>query len=190
LFKKIASISLLIVLLFNWVGFRAFISCCRNAATARLETQLDSDQYDTSQLILLKVPIRDLAYYNSSSRFERAFGEIESGGIHYRYVKERLYNDSLELLCIPDNEATRFQSAGNEFFSLVNDLQNIGHDKSSGSSSKKSGCFLNIYYLKDHCFPVCHFHPRKEKEGEFRDFPITPGYVHTSEKPPGAGAEI
>jgi hypothetical protein len=43
--------------------------------------------------------------------------------VHYNYVKRKLYNDTLILLCLPNTEKTRVFNARETFFSLVNDLQ-------------------------------------------------------------------
>ena len=119
--------------LFNWIGYRIFVAHIENESIARLEAQLDNNNYDDAQLISIKVPITHLAYYNSSAIFERADGQIQSGGITYKYVKRRLYNDSLEVLCIPDNAAMQLNTAKNEFFKLVNDLQSNNQNKKTGS---------------------------------------------------------
>jgi hypothetical protein len=68
-------------------------------ADRELETRLDENRYDESQLISIKVPVTHLSYYNTSDQFERVDGNIEFGGIQYKYVKRRIFNDSLEVLC-------------------------------------------------------------------------------------------
>jgi hypothetical protein len=107
----------------------------------------------------VKIPADYLPYSNSSTGFERADGKVDIGSIHYRYVGKRLYNDSMEFLCLPDRETNRLQTAKNEFFSLVNDLQNTGHAKAPGSSGKTAHNILKVCYLEDHylavtCFPT------------------------------------
>jgi hypothetical protein len=90
------------ILLFNWLGYRLLTNILEERASLRLEARLDRQQYDESQLISIKVPVTHLAYYNTSAGFERTNGTIEVNGIPYNYVKCRLYNDSLEMLCIPN----------------------------------------------------------------------------------------
>ena len=90
------------ILLFNWLGYRFLTNILEERASLRLEARLDKQQYDESQLISIKVPVTRLAYYNASAEFERTNGTIDVNGIPYNYVKCRLYNDSLEMLCIPN----------------------------------------------------------------------------------------
>jgi hypothetical protein len=44
-------------------------------------------------------------------------------GTTYQYVERRIYNDSLEMRCIPNPLATTLTNARDLFFQLVNDIQ-------------------------------------------------------------------
>lgn len=100
-----------------------------------LEAQLDKNEYSESELISLKVPATHLSYYTNSKSFDRVDGQIEINGIAYKYVKCRLYNDSLEMLCIPNIASTRLQNAKDNFFKITNDLQNASQNKKSNPHS-------------------------------------------------------
>jgi hypothetical protein len=78
-------------------------------ANARFEATLDSNQYDPAQLILLRISADALPYSKASEQFERFDGCIGIGAARYRTVKRRLYNDSVEFLCIPDGSASPFR---------------------------------------------------------------------------------
>ncbi len=148
--KRIVSIFLSGIFLFNWFGYRVLTSYLEEKANISLETQLDENHYDEHQLISIKVPVDYLPYYNNSQLFERVDGEIEIDGIHYKYVKRRIYNDSLEMLCIPNTAVTALQSAQNEFFKFVNDLQRTGADKGTHSHHSASKSFsADFFPVKD-----------------------------------------
>jgi hypothetical protein len=102
-----------------------------------MESQLDDDKYIDAQLLSLKVPVSDLAYCNNSQTFERVDGEIEINGLIYKLVKRRLYQDSIEYLCIQNSAVMYLKSAKDEFFKLVNDLQ-------ASSQSKKADPHKNL----------------------------------------------
>jgi hypothetical protein len=121
------------ILFFNWYGYRMLSSYLENRADKQLEAQLDENQYDESQLLSVKIPSTHLSYYNSSTAFERVDGQVEIGGVLYKYVKRRIYNDSLEYLCIPNHAAMSLQTAKNDFFQLVNDLRHNGQEKKGDS---------------------------------------------------------
>jgi hypothetical protein len=133
--KRIATILLLAMLFFNWVGYRFFTAYIENRSELQFEAQLDNNNYDETQLVSIKVPVAHLTYYNASKNFERMDGKIEVNGVAYKYVKRRIFNDSLEVLCIPNKTAMQLTAAKNEFFKLVNDLS---------SQSKKTNSHKNF----------------------------------------------
>ncbi len=139
LLKKIATIVLLGMLLFNWYGFRALTAFLENRADEVLTAGLDDHQYREADLVSLKVPASHLSYYNNSQQFERVDGHIEIHGLQYNYVKRRLFNDSIEMLCIPNTMAIQLKKDKIDFFRLMNDLtSHPGQGKKSGSQSFKS----------------------------------------------------
>ena len=128
----------MVILFFNWYGYQLLSMYWQQQAETRLEARLDRHDYDESQLISIKVPINNLAYYNSSNSFERVNGHIDLSGVRYNYVQRRLNGDSLELLCIPNTMAMDLQKGKNDFFRQVNDLQQQNQGKKSNASLTKN----------------------------------------------------
>lgn len=124
------------ILFFNWYGYQLLSNYFEDRAGHQLEASLDKNEYDESQLLSVKVPITTLSYYNSSTSFERVDGQIEIGGVQYKYVARRIFKDSLEYRCIPDFAAMNLKNAKNDFFRLVNDLSNKGQDKKAPHSAQ------------------------------------------------------
>lgn len=91
-------------------------------ATFRLEQKLEIGDYDENLLVEVKIPLQ-LPYYTNWSEYERHYGETEWNGKHYQYVKRKLYNDTLYLLCIPHTEKNNIQTAAADIFRSVNNLQ-------------------------------------------------------------------
>jgi hypothetical protein len=120
--KKIASIVLLGMLLFNWCGYRWVINYLQKDADMQLEARLDKNDYDESQLIEIKVPI-SMPYQSDWAAFERYDGEIEVNGVHYKYVKRKVQDGQLVLKCIANPTKQRLETAKDDLFKLVNDLQ-------------------------------------------------------------------
>jgi hypothetical protein len=111
------------ILLFNCVGYRLLSNFMQDRACQRLESRLDRRQYDESQLISIKIPVKDLSYYNNSAVFERVDGQIDINGVPYQYVKRRLFNDSLELLCIPNVMSLKIRAGGNGYVKFVKEIE-------------------------------------------------------------------
>jgi hypothetical protein len=63
-------------------------------------------------------------------------GTIEVNGIEYKYVKRRIYNDSLELLCYPNTAKQKLQSAKTDFFKITNEGTASEQNKKSASTIK------------------------------------------------------
>lgn len=150
--KWIGTILLLAVLSFNLVGYRLFTSYLEDRANAHLEAQLDNDEYNGAQLLSIKIPISNIAYYNSSKTFDRVDGQVEINGTIYKFVKRRLYQDSIELLCIPNTTEMQLKTAKDEFFKLVNDLQSNAQSKKAGSHKNLSKDFSSDNYTVNDLF--------------------------------------
>src|SRR6476469_3386491 len=97
--KKSAAIVLLALFGFNLFGYKLLIDILEQQASISLQHQLDLDQYDNNNLVEIKLPV-NLPYLSNWADFEKYQGETEINGIHYKYVKRRLVNDTLILLCV------------------------------------------------------------------------------------------
>lgn len=146
--KKIASILLLAILFFNWYGYRILSDILQQQSDTKLEAKLDRNDYDESALIELRVPI-NLPYHNDWKDFERYNGTIEINGIHYNYVKRKVEKGELVLLCLPNDEKQHLQSARDQFFKLVNDLQQPESGKKSSPSSSISFKSITSEYQQE-----------------------------------------
>lgn len=135
--KRAAAILLLIIFLFNWFGYRLLSDYLQHRADTQLESQLDQQQYNEASLIEIRIPL-NMPYQNVSSDFERYDGDIEFNGIHYKYVKRKVANGELVLLCLPNENRMRLLNARDEFFKLVNDLQQSPDKSSTPSNSIKN----------------------------------------------------
>jgi len=93
-----------------------------SSANKNLELALDKDDYREDQLISIKKPT-NLPYYNNTKDFTRADGELELNGMYYKYVKFRIYNDSLEMLCIPNTKKQLLLNKKDAYSNVVFDLQ-------------------------------------------------------------------
>jgi len=109
----------------------------QNKSDRMLEASLDKEGYDANDLITLKVPL-SLPYVNDWSDFQRVNGEIELGGRVYKFVKRKIYQGQLILLCLPDDQKTHLKTAKEDFFKSVNDLSAIPSSKKQGNGNTPS----------------------------------------------------
>lgn len=158
--KKTAAILFLFVFVFNLYGYRLLIDCIQIGQQTNLLTELDNEAYAAEDLISIKTPI-SLPYYSNSETFERVDGTIKIEGIEYQYVKRRIFNDSLELLCLPNLAKQQLQSVKHNFFKQTNE----GTTDDNNGSSK---AFKNI--LLEYCDSIAVY-------------TMLPFYKTTSQKP-------
>ena len=148
--KKTAAILLSALLCFNWYGYQFVAGYLQYQAGLQLEARLDNNDYNDSQLIKVRIPL-NLPYHNDWNYYERYDGEIEFRGIHYKYVKRTIENGDLVLLCLPNNAKQHIQSAKEEFFKLVNDLQQetTGKTTNPGKASALKNFFSDYHQEKN-----------------------------------------
>ena len=126
------------------MGYRVLSDYFQAQSDSKLEAKLDLNDYDESQLIELRVKL-NLPYYIGQD-YQRYDGEIELEGIHYKYVKRKVENGELVLLCLPNQEKQKIQEARDGFFEMVNDLeQNTSGKKSDSGNSLVFKIFLVDY---------------------------------------------
>lgn len=106
----------------------------QDKASDQLEARLDKNLYDESQLVELKIPMH-LPYQTNWSSYQRYDGEIEVDGMIYKYVKRKVANDTLYVMCIPNTKKMHLETAKNDFFKMSNDLQTDNSKKSGDSKT-------------------------------------------------------
>jgi hypothetical protein len=102
--KRVFSILILFVLLFNIFGYRFVFSYLEEEASQELATSIDAKSFDENNLIEIKTDLN--MPYVSDKEYENAYGETVIKGVHYQYVKRKIENNVLYLMCLPNNEKT------------------------------------------------------------------------------------
>ena len=133
--KKIVTILLLGLLVFNFVGYKLLFSFLEQKANNTIVAKIDNQDYNDADLITLTVPL-SMPYLQDSKDFEKKDGEITLNGKVYHYVKQKISQGNLVLMCLPDEQKTHLQGAKDDFFRLANELQNNTSSKKSGENSQ------------------------------------------------------
>jgi len=134
--RRLPAILFLLILLFNLIGYRWVIASLQHSSDIVIQAQVDELAYNENDLISVKTNLH-LPYYSNSSTYERVYGAISINGTEYAYVKRRVVNDTLELLCLPNKVKTHLQATAAEW----------AHAATDGSSSmplKKNSSALKI----------------------------------------------
>ena len=119
--KKVVSILLLMIFLFNTIGYKAVFVYLEQEAEVRLQAKIKTlDELD-KRLITVKIPI-NLPYQTDWREFESIDGEMTFKGKTYKYVKRKVLRDTLILLCIDHTEKNELQKSRSDYFKKINDL--------------------------------------------------------------------
>lgn len=160
--KRFIAILFLSVLLFNLYGYQLVVAYLEQQNDTKLTAKIDKEDYTDADLISIKTAL-SLPYHNNSQEFERVDGAIEINGIACNYVKRRVYNDTLEVLCLPNTVKQKLQNAKSDFFKIANDLQRPEGSKKQASIIKNvlpeycealTFYKLQLFYAAKQKFPV------------------------------------
>ncbi len=116
--------------MFNAIGYYGlfFGLALKNRNT--LIERLDSDIYSGSDAITLKIPF-SLPYSSpTQENYKRVDGQFDHDGEIYRLVKQKLFQDTLYIVCIKDKEGKAIKDACRDFTkSLTDKPTNTKSDK-------------------------------------------------------------
>ena len=139
--KKFSAIFLIALFLFNLFGYRLLFNYEQQQSDKQLETSLDKQDYNEEDLLTIKVPL-SLPYVNNQQNFERVDGELNVNGKILKYVKRKISDGHLILLCLPDHNKMRIESAKDEFFKYANDL--APNTQSKKPANSKAAVIKNL----------------------------------------------
>ena len=177
--KKLAAILLMCLFLFNLVGYRLLISHWKQESDRSLVSKLDRGDYTKESLVEIKLAA-PLTYPRDMPAFERADGEIEVGGVFYRYVKMKWYNDTLSLLVVHNTEKSNLQSRQHDYYQHTADLP--------GSQGKKDAAgfkiFTTDYFFQEAERETAAVTPASITYSTFTHLVAHAAYLQAIEQPP------
>jgi hypothetical protein len=130
LLKKVIAILLLAVYLFNLAGYSLVFHYFIEQSEQNFAQQLDENNYKDAELVEISIPF-NLPYTQNNSCFERLDGSVELNGVLYNYVKRRIYNDTLYIMCLPNQHKTQFIKERSRYAGEVNDFASTKKEKES-----------------------------------------------------------
>ncbi|HEY5750622.1 MAG TPA: hypothetical protein VIU12_31385 [Chryseolinea sp.] len=124
--KKIFSIALLFVFLFQFVGYYFVYLGLRHQAKTEMISRLDARDYSQEETVTLKIPFA-LPYWMDSKDYERVDGEFQHEGQFYKLVEQKLEKDTLYVVCIRDTHEKKLFDTMSDYAKLANDLPTSSH---------------------------------------------------------------
>ena len=119
----------------------------------KITSRIDHENYNDDELIEVKIPI-NLPYQNNWLSFERYDGEISVDGKEYKYVKRKIENDTLTILCLPFNKQDKLKSNELGFLETAHDI--TGKSTDPGKKSAEIFKLFNPDYKSDRTEISCY----------------------------------
>ncbi len=113
---------MLLVFLFNVIGYYGLYWLTRAQLRQDLQVQFDTGNYGEHETVTLKIPLALPYQLESSADFERVNGEFNYKGDYYKLVKQKLQHDTLYVVCYRDHQEKRLDSVVTDFIKVSNDL--------------------------------------------------------------------
>ena len=181
--KKPAAILLIALFIFNLFGYRILFYFAQQQSDIDIERALDKNQYSEEDLITIKIPI-SIPYQIERKAFERFDGEVNLNGKIYKYVKRKVCDGNLILLCLPDHNKMHLETVKNDLFKNSADLQNTG-SKKPGNSKPASGKDLSNEYNQNIAeYRIACYHVLNNFGFLNQVSPLSPGLHSSPEQPP------
>jgi hypothetical protein len=119
--KKVLSILLLVIFLFNVGGYYIVFWGLRFQADQQLAARLDANLYRADETIEIKIPV-SLPYPVQEQGFQRIGGKFEYGGEYFQFIKSKYQGDTLYVVCIRDHEVKQLETTMTDYVRLANAL--------------------------------------------------------------------
>lgn len=171
------------MLFFNWYGYRIVMGILAAKADHQLEASVDNNDYDESQLLEVRVPL-NMPYQNNQTEFERHYGEMEVNGKYYTYVKRKIEDGVLVLLCLPNSSKEKIKAAGNDYFKVANGLDQEKSDKKQGSNNNFAKNFWSEYDGRETDFNIVNSSDLINKKFSTLTFTLQDLCLHSPGQPP------
>ena len=118
--KKIFSIAFTALLLLNVMGYYGVFLGLQYKNNKDMLHRLDRNDYRDSEAITIKIPI-SIPYASDVDEFQRVDGIFEYEGEFYRLVKQKLFQDTLHVVCVKDFQNKRIDDAITSFVKTFTD---------------------------------------------------------------------
>jgi hypothetical protein len=157
LLKKLTAILFLALMIFNLAGYRLLFYFAQQQSDKHLRLSLDRESYNEEDLITIKVNLL-LPYPPATTSFERVDGEINIRGKIYKYVKRKVQDGGLVLVCLPDKNKIRLENARDDYFKQTSGFTKGTNQGRSGKSRSDLSKNMSTEYVSpavnDHFAPV------------------------------------
>lgn len=179
---KIAAILLLGIHLCSSVCHSFVFNYFINLSDKQVVKQLNNAAYNDAELVEIAIPL-NMPYLVSHDNYERYDGSIEFNGTHYNYVKRKVSNDTLRLLCIPNEQKTALYTVKNDYAKQLSDAP-LG--KKGNESTVKKSSFFGEYSNQSVQYNFTYLKATIQQNSIIQQALLTDCFIELPGKPPQA----
>lgn len=142
---------MLLILVFNFVGYKFVLQYLEQRSIQALNQNIDSSNYNERDLVEVTIPLQ-MPYY-SDSKQEHIQGELSFGGMNYNYVKRQVINNILHIWCLPNVQKTKLQKLNQNVAKSVANNKNQDSKQSFSITKSLDNDYeapLNFGFLKEY----------------------------------------
>jgi len=140
--KRVLSIVFLFLFLLNVMGYYGVFMGLQLGHERQARIKLDLGDYSPGREVVIKVPLT-VPYSTDQKEFVRVDGEFEHLGEYYRLVKQKLFKDTLFIVCVKDDNLKEMHQALTDYVKTFANAP-VSSAKSS-SNNETSFSFIKDY---------------------------------------------
>ena len=179
--KRVAAIFLILIHLLNIIGYYGLFFGLEALNTKEILSDLDSDIYAGSEAITLRIPI-SLPYPANHDSYQRVNGAFEYEGAMYRLVKQKLYNDTLYVVCYKDQVGKKIKDAIQEVAHSIDDQPT----DNKSNSGKHSVNFVKEFETSENLDILPSLTPMRKVDFNSTTLAYAHSYTYSIDHPPKA----
>lgn len=126
--KKTVPIALILLLLFNVLGYQALFFGLRLKSDIQFADRVLNERYEAQQTVTLRIPVA-LPYSYDQENYQQAEGRFQYAGKYYQLVAQRMYQDTLYVVCLYDEGTTKIEKDYSDYVKTFADQSDSHHQK-------------------------------------------------------------
>jgi len=137
--KRFYSLFFLVLILLNTVGYYEVLVIIDRHEHDRAVKKITENEETIAGNLLLKLPLSS-PYGQQDTEYQRVYGEVTVAGQVYHFVKQKVYHDTLYVVCVTDAHTTKVKD-------VIADYSKSFADQPQGSNTPgKTVTSLAKYY--------------------------------------------
>lgn len=150
------------------------------ASDKQVADKLDQSVYDDNALVEISIPL-NMPYMTNDGEYERYDGSIEFNGIQYNYVKRKISNGALHILCFPNQQKTQLANAKSDYSKQLSDTPS---GKKNTESTLKKGSLVSDYNINTTSYNLGLFNTNTSLKSITLATSIADCFIDAPGKPP------